>query len=259
VVKRYQLLIFFILAFAFSWWGNLSEPHSMFPLGPFIAALIVLPLAAGKSGLVDFLSRIVRWRISWRWYVLAIGLPLASTLIAVGLNILLGALPAVSQLPPMADILGTALFILIVIGLGEEPAWRGFALPRLMIGRSVLSASLIFGLIHIFWHLPLVGLEYNLQNGLPWAVSVMAGSIFTAWMYVRTDGNLLLPLLFHTTVNVTAKYTFGLYRTTDQVQLFWLWGSLWGMVAVTIILVAGPSFRSKTEVAYQGRTIEAVS
>jgi membrane protease YdiL (CAAX protease family) len=231
----------------------------MFPLGPFIAALIVLPLAAGKSGLADFLGRIVRWRISGRWYALAIGLPLISTLVAVGLNILFGASPVFSQLPPATDMPGTFLFILIVIGLGEEPAWRGFALPRLMVGRSVLSASLIFGLIHILWHLPLVGLEYNLQNGLPWAAAVIAGSVFTAWLYIRTDGNLLLPILLHTTLNFTAKYTFGLFSGSDQVQLFWLWGSLWTVVMLIVILVAGPSFRSKTEATYQGRTIEAVS
>ena len=259
VIKRYQLLIFFILAFALSWWENLSELHSMFPLGPFLAALIVLPLTTGKSGLTDFLSRIVRWRISWRWYTLAIGLPLTSTLVAVGLNILFGAAPVFGQLPPAADMLGTLLFILIVIGLGEEPAWRGFALPRLMVGRSVLSASLIFGLIHILWHLPLFGLEYNLQNGLPWAVAVIAGSVFTAWLYIRTDGNLLLPILMHTTLNFTAKYTFGLFNGPDQVQLFWLWGSLWAAVMLTVIMVAGPSFRQKAEPTYQGRVVEAAS
>jgi membrane protease YdiL (CAAX protease family) len=216
-------------------------------------------LTTGKSGLADFLGRIVRWRISWRWYALAIGLPLTTTLAAAGLNGLFGASPAFGQTPPAADVLGTLLFILIGIGLGEEPAWRGFALPRLMVGRSVLGASLIFGLIHIIWHLPLFGLEYNLQNGLPWAVAVIAGSVFTAWLYIRTDGNLLLPLLFHTTLNFTAKYTFGLFSAPDQVQLFWLWGSLWAGVMLIVILVAGPSFRRKAEPAYQGRTSEAVS
>ena len=53
------------------------------------------------------------------------------------------------------------VFILLFIGLSEEPAWRGFALPRLIAEHSALAASLILGVLHIVWHLPLFGIEYN--------------------------------------------------------------------------------------------------
>lgn len=39
---------------------------------------------------------------------------------------------------------------------GEEPGWRGYALPQLQTGRAPLGAALIFGLFVALWHLPLV-------------------------------------------------------------------------------------------------------
>src|SRR3954465_10175325 len=90
-VHRHSLLLFFGLAYAFSWWGNLFEAHSMFPLGPFVAALLVLSLTSARAGLADFLRRIVQWRVGLCWYALVIGLPLTIVSVAIGLNLLLGA------------------------------------------------------------------------------------------------------------------------------------------------------------------------
>ena len=39
------------------------------------------------------------------------------------------------------------LFIFLFIGLGEEPGWRGFALPRLQKRHTPLISSLILGLL----------------------------------------------------------------------------------------------------------------
>ncbi len=210
-INRHALLLFFALAYALSWFGNLFEAHSMFPLGPFLAALLVLELTTGKAGLADFLRRIVRWRVGLRWYALVIGLPITLVSVAIGVNLLLGAqLAPTLHMPPLADLLANFLVILLAVGVGEEPAWRGFALPRFMEGRSTLAASLLLGICHVIWHWPLFGLEYNWQNGAPWLLLVIAYTIVTAWLYNQTAGNLLLPVLFHTTQNMVGKYLFNL-------------------------------------------------
>jgi membrane protease YdiL (CAAX protease family) len=244
-VRRHQLLVFFVLAFAFSWALWPFDPHSLNPLGPFIAALIVLPVAEGKPALLDFIKRIVRFRANWRWYLIAIGLPVLIDALAAVFTWLLGASFAFDQIPSRSELPGTVLFIVLAIGLGEEPAWRGFALPRLAVGRSLLSASLLFGLIHILWHAPLYGSEYDLQNIFPWAVAVVAASVFTAWMYLRTDGNLLLPVLFHSTVDLAPKYSFSLLGPAGQVTMYWLLGVMWVVVALVVIRVAGEEFRRR--------------
>jgi uncharacterized protein len=240
-VNRHALILFFGLAYALSWWGNLFEAHSMFPPGPFLAALLVLAITTGRAGLADFLRRIVQWRMGLRWYALVIGLPITIISVAIGLNLLLGAqLTSTFQMPPLADLFGTFLFILIGIGLGEEPAWRGFALPRLMQGRSALAASLLLGIFHAIWHLPLFGSEYDWQNVAPWFLCVMAFAIVTAWLYKQTAGNLLLPLLFHTAQNMAGKYLFSpSFSGAELLQLWWLMALLWCVVAGVIILVTG--------------------
>jgi membrane protease YdiL (CAAX protease family) len=240
-VKRHVLVIFFSLAYALSWSISLLEPHSLLGFGPLLAALIVLPFVGGRAGLKDFLSRIVRWRVGLRWYVLVLGLPAALFAAAVGLNVLLGAgAPTWERMPPLSELPVLFLVIALMIGLGEEPAWRGFALPRLSAGRSALAGSLLLWVLHAIWHLPLFGLEFDLQNGLPWLLMLLGGTITYTWTYNRTNGNLLLPLLFHTSVNVGAKYLFNpLFDGADALRLWWLVGALWLLVALGILLATG--------------------
>jgi membrane protease YdiL (CAAX protease family) len=52
--------------------------------------------------------------------------------------------------------------MLFVLAIGEELGWRGFALPRLMDGRSALSASLILG---VLWAIFLAALAAGTDAG----------------------------------------------------------------------------------------------
>jgi len=136
LMRRYPLVAFFILAYALSWWlwllyalkiGNFPSP--LFPTGPLLAGLIVSWASAGRPGLTDFLSRIVRWRVGVTWYAVVFLLPPGLVAVTVLPNILLGApAPSAAQLGRW-PLLPTFVFILLFIGLGEEPGWRGFALP----------------------------------------------------------------------------------------------------------------------------------
>ena len=129
--------------------------------------------------------------------------------------------------------------MLVLIGLGEEPAWRGYALPRLLAGRSALAAALLLGLLHALWHLPLFGVEYDLANGLPWAITVCCVAVVTTWMWLHTDGNLLLPMLLHAANNSVA-FVWRWFAGPDQLRLWWIAAALWMAVVVVIGRVNGP-------------------
>src|SRR5918911_466968 len=89
LVKRHPIITFFVLTYAIGW-GLI--PIWTFQAGaPFIAALIVIPLTQGLSGLKELGLRMIRWRVRWYWYVVAIALPLAVVGFTAGLNVALGA------------------------------------------------------------------------------------------------------------------------------------------------------------------------
>jgi membrane protease YdiL (CAAX protease family) len=244
LIKRQSLIAFFLLAYALSWVPSLTEAHSILPLGPFLAALIVLGLTSGKAGLLDFLRRIGRWRVGLLWYMLVLGLPVIVNLVATGFNVLLGAaMPTLDRVPLLTDFIPTLVLIFLFIGIGEEPAWRGFALPRLVTGRPILVGILLLWGLHVLWHLPLFGSEFDSKNGVPWALGLLGFTFITTWLYQQTDGNLLLPTLFHTAVNMTAMYMFNpFFAGADLIQMYWLWATLW-LVSAFILYRFWPAKR----------------
>jgi membrane protease YdiL (CAAX protease family) len=248
-IKRHPLIAFFALAYALSWWPwvwtalDPASPSTILPPGPLLAALIVLAITGGWSAVWQFLRRIVLWRVGLRWYALVLLLPPLITVGAVGLSLKFGA-GWEPHFPGWTDLAARFVFILLFIGLGEEPAWRGFALPRLMTGRSALTASLILGMLHMVWHLPLFGIEYTLGNIVPWMISVMSFAVVVTWLYLHTRGSLLLPMLFHTSVNVSAVM-FGWISDDGMMRLWWVFAALWVATAGIVIVRNGPALTQR--------------
>lgn len=97
--------------------------------------------------------------------------------------------------------------------MGEEIGWRGFALPRLLAGRSALRASLLLGTIWGLWHVPRVWAQFEGPAGLPFAwfvlgsvLQTVATAILFTWVYHSTRGSLLLALLFHAAYSVAGLF-----------------------------------------------------
>jgi hypothetical protein len=76
-VRSHPLIVFFVLAYAFSWWpwplyAIGLAPSAIIGFGPFLAALVVMVLARGKVGILGLLKRMVRWRVRPVWYAAAL-------------------------------------------------------------------------------------------------------------------------------------------------------------------------------------------
>lgn len=94
----------------------------------------------------------------------------------------------------------------------------------------------------ILWHLPLFGVEYNFQNGVPWALVTLAGSVIRTWVFNNAAGSALMAMLFHAVLNTFAgSFFFPMFSGPDQLRLWWLNALVWWTVAIAVILVAGPA------------------
>ena len=148
VVRRHPIITFFVLTYAIGW-GCI--PFWTFMAGsPFIAALIVIPLTQGWAGLRELGSRMIRWRVRWYWYVVALGLPLAVHLLYVGLNVATGAgVPSLTFTSLTTFLMVFAIRLVNPLDgpLGEHPGWNGIALPGLQATYSPLLSTAILAVL----------------------------------------------------------------------------------------------------------------
>jgi membrane protease YdiL (CAAX protease family) len=251
-VRRHPLVVFFVLAYALSWWPWILYAFDLSPLpivgfGPFLAAIVVLAVTRGKAGVMALLRRMVRWRVSPVWYAVALLLPVAITVAATVLNVLFGAqAPSSAELSGWTGLVPGFFVLLLVPGFGgawEEPGWRGYALPRLQVGRSALLASLILGLLWAFWHLPLMVVgEVNWSD----IVLVIAASVVFAWVFNSASGSVLIAMVMHAMNNTISGSFFGpMFSGADSVRESWLLAALWVAVAIVVVVATGPEQLSR--------------
>jgi membrane protease YdiL (CAAX protease family) len=127
------------------------------------------------------------------------------------------------------------LFIFLFIGLGEEPGWRGFALPRLQKANTPFVASLILAPIWALWHLPLMGSEFPTAVIPAFLMSLLGGTLIQTWLFNRTKGSVFGQMLFHATVNtVGAGLVFPLFKGLTFVAFWYVYAALWLVTGVLI-------------------------
>ena len=245
-LARHDLTVFFILAFLFSWYpwvigiarGKVSGPN---PLGPFIAALIVTGLAEGRSGIRTLLGRIVRARIGWSSYAIVFGFPILLCAVALAVMAAFGQPVSWPASTAWSELPGRFVFIFLFIGLGEEPGWRGFALPRLQKQHSPLIASLMLAPIWALWHLPLMGNEFPLAIIPAFLISLLGGTLIQTWLFNRSKGSVFAQMLFHAAVNtVGAGLIFPLMKGPAFVSFWYVYATLWLAAGLVVILSRAP-------------------
>lgn len=245
-MRRFPLAAYFVLAYALTWWVYpLLRFNPLIGLlglfGPALAAIIVTAVTDGRPGVRALLSRIVRWRVPLPWYLVALGLPALIALLAATCSILFG--PAVLRVGTLSVI----DFVLVVLVLGEELGWRGYALPKLLERFSPLVASLVLGVVWCLWHLPLFFIANTPQFGQPvvaFLIMTTAYSILLTWVFLRTKGSVLIATLFHGSINICQGFFLA---GTDPASRYWWLALAYGSVALLVVVVLGPRFSRTSE------------
>jgi membrane protease YdiL (CAAX protease family) len=259
--RRHRLVAFFGLTFLLSWWSwpfyavGLA-PTAFFPCGPLVAALVVIGVADGRAGYRELGARMVRWRVGWTWWLVAAGTPLAVLAVATAANVVLWDAPA----PVLAGLAWTQLALGAAIRLvnpldgplGEEPGWRGYALPLLQARRSPLASAAVLGVLVMLWHLPLVVTSQLPAVGLPITFAI---TFVYVWLFNHTGGSVLLTIVFHIAQGTVSYGALG-FVGADAARMDYLVGVLWFALAVGVVLLDRPAWRTAPASAVAARPVD---
>lgn len=209
---------FFALAYALTWAPLL--PASLASLGvlsgdpadylaaaplavfaPTIAAVIAARREGGKPAVRALLRGLRAWRVRPLWYVVALAGP---ALLFVAARGVYGLVPGAQDgpwlyLPERPE----QYAALLLIPIGEEIGWRGFALPRLIARSGAARATAIVGLLWGVWHVPMfLAVGQPLRWVVIGIVFVAVGNVFFTWFYRRSGASLLLAVLLHVGLHI---------------------------------------------------------
>ena len=207
ISRRFPLATFFALAYGWTWlcWCSVvagaktrfSLPISEATLatlgqfGPFAAGLFVTFVSQGRDGCREFVGRFLRWRAGLVWLAVALFLLPVTMLIAIYWYAYAHERLGELQFRGEWSTLPLHFVYLMALGgpLGEEPGWRGFALPRLQAAYGPVMGSVWLGLIHAGWHLPLWWMGLRPCPFWMYVIGVILSTFLFTWLFNHTRGS----------------------------------------------------------------------
>lgn len=244
-MQQHPLFSFFILAYAFSWalsipfilseWGILNGDFTVLfaikSFGPFVAAILLTRIMEGKPGVIGLRKRIRQWQAGWQWYVFI--LLVIPALILTGIAVQTGKLTGFEGIQPALPATYLVTYLMVMFGggpLGEEPGWRGFALPRLQQRYGALRGTLILSAVWSCWHLPDfltsaqgggpgTGFSAFLTNFPIFLVLITSIAILLTWIFNHTRGSIFLAILAHASINTPQVALVPLFPAVDTTSL----------------------------------------
>ncbi|MBE9045313.1 CPBP family intramembrane metalloprotease [Pleurocapsales cyanobacterium LEGE 10410] len=274
-VKRHPITSFFSLTYFLSWgiWLPLIVGYKgILSNALFLAGIFGPALAAGiltqqsRRSIVRWLRGILRWRISIRWYFIALGFPI----LLIGTVSLLFALLGYPAnfwllLDRGSDYLSELIFVAFLGGGQEEFGWRGFALPHLQRRYSPVISTLILGIFWSFWHLPIVMVNPEFQHGLAIAdflpvifitfYQVIGYAFCLTWLFNRTQ-SVLLTILLHASFNTANQQLVPLPLEQMQGSNYQVLSVIMTLVLTIVVIALITSTKGKLGYKAQAKSAE---
>jgi len=208
---------------------------------PALMGIILAALSEGRKGAGALLRKLFQWRVGLKWYLIALGTALVLRLTMSLLAFLFGWIPSIRFVewgPLQYLLIGVFTLVGAVV---EELGWRGYVLPRLLAHRSALTSALIVGVPWGFLHLSLI-FPGQMNAGTSWLATVLflvALSIILTWFFIQTQHGILVGLVYHAAQNYFVFFNGGI----SLAESLWLMTAVTAVIAITLILVYGPSLQ----------------
>lgn len=268
IIKKYPVLFYFIMTCTISWLcllpvigidgfiGKSIPSDDKMPIlfmamctGPIIAGLLSVSLTEGKKGLKITMFRLIKWKIKFRFYLIALfTAPLLVLISSFILSFFSSKFtPAIFSSDEKLTLIIGGIIGGLVAGFFEELGWTGFVIPKLRLKYSILSTGLIVGTVWGIWHFPLfmnkdtsstilllILLMVKLLTHLP------AFRILMTWIYDCTQ-SLFVVILMHMSLTASvlilqSSITSGVDIITSNLVLAFL---LYMTVIIVNLLTKG--------------------
>jgi membrane protease YdiL (CAAX protease family) len=172
-----------------------------------LPALVISSAFSGPVGVKQLLATLVRPQGNMVYYVVALlAFPVIHVAGTAITNILNGD-PWFPRLTQGADLALTFFITFLSVllfsgGINEESGWRGFAQKRLQGPYSPLVANLILWFLMVIWHIPNDIVQYRDGGYILVRIALYPFiAILFGWVYNRTKGSILAPVIFHASMN----------------------------------------------------------
>lgn len=230
-IKQIPVIFYFTMACAVSWLcllpiigidgflGKITLAENQMPVlfiamcaGPSIVGILSIYLIDGKDGFKKMVSKLVKWRVKFRFYIIALFITPVLTIV----TFLILSLSSPKFIPAIFSSEGKLMLIIggivgaLMAGFFEELGWTGFAIPKLRARFNVITTGLIVGIVWGIWHFPLFMIK-DPSGMIPLLLLLMARllthlpafRILMVWIYDRTQ-SLFLIMVMHMSFTASA-------------------------------------------------------
>lgn len=214
----------------------------IFPqFAPGVVGIILVGLTKGLKGLKKLIECFSSSKEINKWITLCI--MVAIIMVGVSYCVLSIVNAGYVQAPTMEKISASLFCLLgIIIGsIGEEVGWRGFMLPHLQLKFSPIISSLILGIV---WGVYYLNFEFGIVGFILYTVTVIEISILFTWFYNKTNGNILIVVIFHSVLNFTTRV---LVFSQIGIKLFIIESFVFGLSCIFVLTVSDLNSPSKID------------
>ena len=221
---KYRPVLFFILAYFFTWVFWIPAIFVSENLGSLLMVLgLIAPAVVSTLFVVfsgsDALKRDLRqkiigfYRVKWANVLLAVFV--FAVIVACSILLSLAFGQSLDQFSFTDDFsftgvgIGSALLTILLASIIEEVGWKGYCEDSIGNYMNWFWESLLFGALWSFWHFPLIFIKGTYQAGLMvnplyvinfFVSGIPLGFIIT-WVYLVSDRSILACMVFHLFVN----------------------------------------------------------